>query len=336
MSRLATLVASCALAGALGVAATARAGDFSWAEVVAADGAGAEQRAAYEQAMDEGDRFARMAAAGTSSTVRIKRIAAAVKAYEAAATASPDQAEPHLRAAEVMFALQVDCDRRAMISALLCPRDVDPTIARKVLAHWHTFERLAPLDPRTTDILFERAILHTKLATQDDLLAAVADYEALLDRVGSETFSSQRLLSLGNLAESHMMTGNLPAAIERYIEAIALEPKTSFFYGLAVAYDRDEHGAKAREILQTLGVSQFESWLKEVNDGQSFYVPDGEVFYYLALAREALGDVDGAITSWRRFLDSGAHVQYQPRARGTWTRCSRRAASTTQGKGRAR
>lgn len=304
-----------ALALAAAPAPGAHADTFSWDDAAEGDDPPADSaaRAAYELAMVEGDKFARLAAAATSTSVRRKRITAAVAAYERATEALPAEPEPHLRAGEVLFGLEIDCERAVFSSR--CPDRTDPKVMRRVLHHWHAFERKAPLDPRVTDLLFERALLHTKLATEADLRAAVLDYEALLDRVGSDMLGEQRLLSLANLAEALMMTGDLPAAIERYAEAIAIKPNTSFLYGLAVAYDRDEQGAKAREVMRALGETQFESWAIDVAGGNTFYVPEGEVFYYAALAREALGDAEGAILDWRRYLRSGAHPAYQPRAR---------------------
>ncbi len=57
-------------------------------------------------------------------------------------------------------------------------------MAEQVLQAWADFEQRAPLDPRITpSFLFERAILHTKLATTSPhWQAAAADYEKLMQR----------------------------------------------------------------------------------------------------------------------------------------------------------
>ena len=49
--------------------------------------------------------------------------------------------------------------------------------------------------------------------------------------------------------------------------------------------------------------------------GDTFFVPEGEKFYYFALGEEAFGLDDDAINFWRLFLNSGAHPQFQPRAK---------------------
>ena len=48
---------------------------------------------------------------------------------------------------------------------------------------------------------------------------------------------------------------------------------------------------------------------------QTFFVPYGEEFYYFALAYEAFGMTESAIEYWQKYLMSGAHPEYQPRAK---------------------
>jgi tetratricopeptide (TPR) repeat protein len=265
----------------------------------------------YDLAMDEGDEAAIAAAGGAASPATIKKkIELAVRAYERAAKADPKKAEPHWRASNVLYGFYLDCDNGY---DKLCDNK-DAKHRRRVLEHWHAFEDKAPLDPRVTSMLFDRAILHTKLATEDDLRAAVLDYEALIDR------SDQRLdlgTVYGNLAETHMMLGDLDRAIEFYRLALKNGGQSTVAYGLAVAYDRDYQGAKAREIFAAYGDTQFQSFREALEDGteQTFFVPEGEAFYYLALGYESLGHDALAVEAWKRFLDSGAHPPYQPRAR---------------------
>jgi hypothetical protein len=49
--------------------------------------------------------------------------------------------------------------------------------------------------------------------------------------------------------------------------------------------------------------------------GDTFFVPEGEKHYYFALSDEAFGFDEEAIDNWKRFIASGAHPQYQPRAK---------------------
>jgi len=265
----------------------------------------------YQLALDEGDEAAMLAASESASPATIKKLVnLAARAYERAAKARPDAAEPHWRAGAVLFGFFVDCDPRGA----LCQKE-DAKIHRRILGHWRAFEDKAPLDPRVVGILFERAILHTKLATRDGIAAAIADYQALLDRKSTEQLDLGTIL--GNLAESHMMLGDLDQAIERYEEAMQNGGSIAVHYGLAVAYDRDGQGAKAKEIFTAWGEDQFDEWRAgiEASNSDTFYVPEGEVHYYLALGYEALGRDREATRAWKRFLDAGAHSGFQPRAR---------------------
>jgi tetratricopeptide (TPR) repeat protein len=268
----------------------------------------------YDLAMEEGDAAALLAVGGAASPATIKKkIELAVRAYQRAAKADPKAAEPHYRAGNVLYGFYIDCDMGSYRRDPLCDND-NPKLFRRVLEQWHAFETKAPLDPRVNAILFDRAILHTKLATEDDLRAAVLDYQALLDR---STQTADLSTVYGNLAESYMMLGDLDQAIPNYQEALRAGGQTSIAYGLAVAYDRDDQGAKAREIFAAYGETQFETFREEINspDALTFFVPEGEEFYYLALGYESLGRDAEAVTAWKRFLASGAHPSYQPRAR---------------------
>jgi tetratricopeptide (TPR) repeat protein len=270
----------------------------------------------YEKAMSDGDKAAMLAASESSSVTRMKKlILAAVREYELAAAARPDLAEPHWRAANTLYGFFFDCE-----GGLLCQADkMDPATTRRLIKHWDAVEAIDPMDPRlgahTLDPgpLFHRALLRTKLATDADLEASLADYQNWLAR--SEADDPNRGLVLGNLAEGYMMVGQIENAIPTYIEALEYIQGPSMYYGLAVAYDRDGQGAKAREIIKALGETQFQSWYDDVAAGKTFYVPEGEVHYYLGLAYEALGESKEAVKSYRRFIKSGAHPQYQERAK---------------------
>jgi tetratricopeptide (TPR) repeat protein len=195
---------------------------------------------------------------------------------------------------------------------VLCVDHVDSKLYKRILKHWHAFEDADPLDPRLTQILFDRAILHTKLATEEDLRASILDYEALLERgdVGPNL-----AITLGNLAESYMMVGDLEQSIETYRAAVKETSELGPIFGLAVAYDRDGQGVLARELIRELGDERYLAWVQDVSSGQTFYVPDGEVYYYEALANDALGRPKDSARYWQLYLDSGAHPIYQGRAR---------------------
>lgn len=294
-----------------------------------------EAELAYDEAMDEGDQATRLAASQSTSADQARKLVnRAVKSYETAAELRPDRAEPHWRAGSLLFRMMVDCPRHEG-DTILCDstsEHVDAPLFQRIIRHWDAAERLAPLDPRIKAILFERAILHTKLATTEDLAAARDDYEKLLD-IGSslEVPGDARGRTLGNLSETYMMLGDLDRSIETYRETILVDSSASQMYGLAVAYDRDEQGAKAKEIVSALGEDAFVAWNEDVEVFRTFYVPEGEVWYYKALILEGLGRDKDAVVAWKRFLDSGAHPSYQPRAQDHYDKLRAKLLSAASG-----
>lgn len=298
----------------------------TWSE--ATDDEQAKQ-ADYEQAMADGDEQALLAASESTSNSRLKKlILKAVEDYERAAIARPDQAEPHWRAANILHGFFLDCD----VGMPLCLGDtVDASIYKRIFDHWNALEKIDPLDPRLTDILFERAIMHTRMATDDDLRAATVDYETFLDRENhTSNLGHNDYVVVGNLAESYMMIGELDKAIARYHEALDIAAETSLYYGLAVAYDRSGEGAKAREIIASIGEDAWKTWQDDVLRGNTFYVPEGEVYYYVALTNEALGHDEDAMAAWQNFIDSGAHPIFDDRARENLKALRAKAAAKTK------
>jgi tetratricopeptide (TPR) repeat protein len=268
----------------------------------------------------------------TSEPVRMVRkrmVEKAALAYEAASRARPDAAEPHLRAAAVLDAFFLECSRD---DAPLCEPTIDRDVAERVIAHWDAFTRLAPLDPRGTDeILLDRALLHTKLATPDDWVAATHDYEELLSRMRDDartdvvgTSRGRRSLVTGNLAETYMMLGDLDRAIETYRVSLRYDPDTSRMFGLAVALDRDEQRTEAWHVLRQQGGDALADLIADIDRHIVFFVPEGEAEYYLALGAEFSGDAVGAIEHYEAFIRSGAHPRYQQRARDNIARLKAR------------
>jgi hypothetical protein len=86
-------------------------------------------------------------------------------------------------------------------------------------------------------------------------------------------------------------------------------------YGLAVALDRDGSGEQALRYIQAQGPAGYEAFQRDYQRGNIFYVPEGEVNYYLALANEAFGRYSAALELWNRYVRSGAHRQFHARAR---------------------
>jgi Tetratricopeptide repeat len=149
-----------------------------------------------------------------------------------------------------------------------------------------------------------------------------------------------------NAAEILMALGRLEEAEERYREAIRLDAQavgrtenahslTLSTYGLAVALDRDLQPAAAREMMaRALVLDPRLGKLRaaEQMGGDVFFVPDGDVFYYLGLASEIAGHPDDAQAAFQEFLARLPRSRWAPRARAhmdSLERAGRASASTS-------
>jgi tetratricopeptide (TPR) repeat protein len=281
----------------------------------------------YDSEMKNGDELALQANVKGASVKTIRMLVDhAVQSYENAAHAKPDAAEPYYRKGRLLYSFYFECEDQVIPTSNqspLCYGHGTPLFDRKraqeIIDAWNEFEKRAPLDPRLsvhlgeTEILFKRAILETKLVTKEHLEAAAHDYEKILAR--SDTGSEADETVWSNLAETYMMLGRLEDAIDMYHEAIRHGPSTSTMYGLAVALDRDERTEAAREVIQSQGLVALQEFHDSVIRGRTFFVPHGEEYYYFALAHESFDDVDQAIEYWQKYIQSGAHPEFQPRAK---------------------
>ncbi len=276
----------------------------------------------YDSEMRQGDEHAMLANTRNATYSEVKnQVTLAVTSYRAAATAKPNEAEPYFRIGRLLYAHYIDCDDNTnTVRSVLCrPTQFNRARAEDVIAAWDEFEKRAPLDPRMsiglfaeTEILFRRAILHTKLATKAHLEAAAKDYEKQIARSDASELDER---VTGNLAETYMMLGRVEEAVETYKLALRGASDASTWYGFAVALDRDERTQQAVDVIDSLGRQNRDAFHAKVISGYTFFVPEGEKFYYFALVDEALGFEEEAIEYWRQYINSGAHPQYQPRAR---------------------
>jgi tetratricopeptide (TPR) repeat protein len=322
-TRAAALATAVAI-GALGATAGRATAERFWDTASRSDHERAADASA-QASIEEGDASIVLAAdpaARMSTAERLRLGGQAIAAYEAALLAAPTspslRAEARYRAGAARYALQVECGP-ALAETPTC-RGSRAEAAEVVLAHWHAFTELAPLDPRASPLLFERAVLHTRMLAlgtaepERHLRAAAADYQARIDR---EVGTGRDLTStMGNLAETYMMLGDLEQSITAYeaIGRVGRDASTS--YGLAVALDRDGQGARARDLIRSMGFDAFASYRRDVEvDRKIFYVPEGERFYYFALIEQALGLDASALEDWDRFIASGAYPRFADRAR---------------------
>lgn len=235
-----------------------------------------------------------------------ENIARAVEAYEKASHARPDAAEPHYRAAELIHTYVLE---RGINTPVMRDRDW----AMRALEHWQEFEALAPLDPRVNETFFRRALVNTKMADDEGYKRAIENYEQLLQRADLASIHPENAsIWLGNLAETYMMVGRLDDAIATYQRALDFSDKALSGYGLAVALDRNEQGIRAREVMRNY--AEFDKFAS-LTKGDVFFVPQGELEYYLALGHEAIGDLQRSEMHYKAFIASGAHPRYQARAR---------------------
>lgn len=150
-------------------------------------------------------------------------------------------------------------------------------------------------------------------------------------------FAYERIIALGepdaaaytNAAEILMAQGRLPEAEARYREAIQLDTPAAgriespyglslSTYGLAVALDRDDEPDAAREMMaRALALDPRHAKLTAAEQlgGDVFFVPEGDVYYYLGLASELGGHVDDAEAAFQEFLSRLPKSPWAPRAR---------------------
>jgi hypothetical protein len=111
-----------------------------------------------------------------------------------------------------------------------------------------------------------------------------------------------------------MMLNRLDDAVDAYRE-IGAPTHVSTIYGAAVALDRAERQQLAMDLIVAQGANGFRTFRQSVDAGITFFVPEGEKWYYFALGEEAFGNIDAAISYYRSFISSGAHPIFQPRAK---------------------
>lgn len=291
----------------------------------------------YDAEMRDGDSLTLQATSQSSSRDNVRTLVnQAAMSYRKASEAKPEMAEPYYKLGRLLYSFYFECTDTAVLQvhpSLLCddPNKFDAPHAKQIIAAWDAFEKYAPLDPRVSvernnagidsdfNLLFHRAVLHTRLAGEiqikpadatAELQAATKDYEKILARTDAP---DETILS--NLAETYMMLGNLDLSIDTYRQALRNNRNTETMYGLAVALDRDERGDQAKDVILAQGIQAMNEFRKRVVSHITFFVPDGEQHYYFALAYEAFGLHDSAIESWKLYIKSGAHPEFQPRAR---------------------
>ncbi len=305
------------------LAATARA-DI-WKHAIE-QGSPDSQQDIFDSELKSGDELALQATSGSVSRENVRQLVThAALSYRNAATAKPESPEPYYRLGRLIYSFYLDCSDLQTRSPL-CPmldlaQNFDRKHAQEVIDAWDAFEARAPRDPRVGverphgfavdfNLLFHRAVLHTRLATRAHLELAIRDYEKILERTD---VSDDTVLS--NLAETYMMLGRLDEAIDTYRQALRSNRNTETMYGLAVALDRDERGSQAKDVIIAQGQQALADFSAKIETGKTFFVPEGEEFYYFALSFEAFGRTEDAIKAWKVYIEKKPHPEFVPRAK---------------------
>jgi tetratricopeptide (TPR) repeat protein len=238
-----------------------------------------------------------------------------------AATADDASAPPKLGRAEGLLRealAEAPDDFRALIALA----DVEARLARPA-DMLTALARACPNAPRgqvATSCWFRLGIERSRAARFPEALIAYERIIALGDPEAS---------AYTNAAEILMALGRLPEAAARYREAIELDtPVTGRIespyglslstYGLAVALDREGAPDAAREMMaRALALDPRHAKLTAAEQvgGDVFFVPEGDVYYYLGLASEVGGHVDDAEAAFQEFLSRLPRSPWAPRAR---------------------
>jgi tetratricopeptide (TPR) repeat protein len=132
---------------------------------------------------------------------------------------------------------------------------------------------------------------------------AIAHYQRML--AAPSTRAALDGLHL-NLADCYLAQGRLDEAIAQLQAGLSLAPRRGLlWFGLAVAYDRDERVSRAREAM--LRALELDPQLRELESPNTFFMPPEDAAYYHGLAHQAAAVADpprraAAIAHFRRFV----------------------------------
>lgn len=180
--------------------------------------------------------------------------------------------------------------------------DDDPA----TLAAWSRVWKLDPHHWASADIAFALGVLYAK---KGEYRKSVTVYRrgmpAAVDLAGRGIMAS-------NCAESLMTLRNLKGAVRLYYRSLHLRPRrnAAAWWGLMVAYDRLGRTLPSqRAARQALTLDPY---LQGLRGKDVFFVPPGDVHYYLALVADLQGRPRAALRRFARYLRA------QPRSPWRW------------------
>jgi tetratricopeptide (TPR) repeat protein len=206
--------------------------------------------------------------------------------------------------------------------ALFLLADVQ-SLAGRSAAAVATLERALP----RAQLPSEEAACWFRLGVERSKLGRYAEAVADYDRQVALGESDGTVYA--NSAEILMALGRLGEAEDRYREAIRVDEQSLdrrsrehglalSYYGLGVALDRDEQPIAAREMIAralALDPTQANLTIAQQPGSDVFFIPDGDVFYYVGLTAEVAGRADDAEAAFREFLSRLPGSRYARRAR---------------------
>jgi tetratricopeptide (TPR) repeat protein len=128
---------------------------------------------------------------------------------------------------------------------------------------------------------------------------------------------SQQVVVYQRLGECYMALGRLSEAVESFRQGLRLSPYSADLgFALAVAHDRDEDAAEAREALtQALTRDPRASTLAGAS---RIWIPPLDAHYYLGLAYLGAEDWPRSVLHFRRYLALAGETSWARRARARY------------------
>jgi tetratricopeptide (TPR) repeat protein len=180
-------------------------------------------------------------------------------------------------------------------------------------------ESLARLPAQRSVCWFRLGIERSKLGRYRE---AVASYDAQI------ALGEADATVYANAAELLMALGRLGEAEDRYREAIRIDERAGdrrgheqglafSYYGLGVALDRDSQEVAAREAIgRALAMDPNMSMLHLAQQpgADVFFIPEGDVYYYLGLGAEVAGRPDDASVAFARYIAQQTKSAWASRA----------------------
>lgn len=167
-----------------------------------------------------------------------------------------------------------------------------------------TYGQLFALMPRLTDA--EARMLEPEWALDMNLaicLAHIGEFERAIShhkRILGRGITDQPMVH-ARLGEAYMALGHLAEAIDALEAAYKLQDgKLRIAYALAVAYDRDEQEARARQMLDA--AIRTDPRLDQLKAPSAEFTPASDELYYLGLAHAAQNKTEWAIAYFRHYL----------------------------------